>query len=225
MAEPIKTPEQAVLIANAYTNLHSVAEPPAAIPFRVDEDVTPFLGERNVGKPAWRVLYPNSYLKFATAKPGFVDGYRRVFTVVLEAASARLFFVSSTYEGKPDPDMRPMPNCGVATEQLSHEEEVYDGYPSLPPRITFLSALESIMHGGIGSPFDAKEIHGAYVLHSRMASKPRPAWAITLRGLPPAPAKGRFGASVPAWQRNHMRNVVDAVSGQVLFATNSPQPL
>src|SRR5258707_1231488 len=126
MDEPIKTPEQAVLIANAYTHLHSVSDPPAATPFRVDRDVTPFLGERNVGKPAWRVLYPNSYLRFPSAQPGFVDGYRRVFTVVLEAATARLFFVSSTYEGKRDPDMKPMPDCGVATEQLSREEEVYD---------------------------------------------------------------------------------------------------
>src|SRR5260370_41080485 len=55
-----------------------------------------------------------------------------------------------------------------------------------------------LLHGGLGSPFEAKEIHGAYVLHSRMASKPRPAWAITLRGLPPIPAKGRFGTSVAA---------------------------
>jgi hypothetical protein len=38
------------------------------------------------------------------------------------------------------------------------------------------------------------------------------------------PVDGPFGDTVPAWQRNHMRNVVDDATGRNLFATNSPQP-
>jgi hypothetical protein len=81
-----------------------------------------------------------------------------------------------------------------------------------------------VLSHGIGSPFLAKEIHGVYVMHSRMGSTPRPVWAITLRGLPPMAARGSYGDTIPVWQRNHMRNVLDARSGEVLFATNSPQP-
>jgi hypothetical protein len=224
MTDAIATAEQAISKANALTRLETVAGPPTAALVKVTDDVTPFLGERNAGKPAWRVAYPTSSLKFASAAADFTDPFRRTFIVMLEAASGRLFFVTSTSEGAPDPDMRPMPSCGVATEQLSNEEEVYDGYPEEDPKVDFLAALERILSAGVGSPFQAKDIHGAYVLHSRMGSKPKPAWAITLRGLPPFPARGPHGDRVPVWQRNHMRNVVDAATGQVLFATNSPQP-
>ncbi len=61
-------------------------------------------------------------------------------------------------------------------------------------------------------------------MDSKMDSAPRAVWAITLRGLPPIPAHGFGAESVPVWQRNHMRNVVDAVTGQFLFATNIPTP-
>jgi hypothetical protein len=221
--QPITTAVEAISRANALTRLETVSGTPAAALVKVREDVTPFLGERNVGKRAWRVNYPKSSLKFASAAGGLKDRFRRTCVVMLEAASGRLFFVTSTYAGPPDPDMRPMPSSGLATAQLSNEGEVYDGYPDEDPRVDFLAALERILGHGMGSPFLAKEIHGAYVLHSRMGAKPRPVWAITLRGLPPFAAHGPDPKSVPVWQRNHMRNVVDAVTGQVLFATNQPQ--
>jgi len=65
------------------------------------------------------------------------------------------------------------------------------------------------------------------------AQQPHPVWAITLRGIPPRPLKGKPLAFhhipddelIPVWVRNHIRNVVDAVTGQVLFATDCPQPV
>lgn len=225
MADTLATAEQAIARANALTRLSAVSKPPAAELTKVADDVTPFLGERNVGKPAWRVEYPGVAFRFASAVTGFADPYRRTAVVMLEAASGRLFYVTCIADDVVDPDMRPMPSCGVATEQLSREEEVYDGYPDQLPIVDFLTALERILSSGVGSPFQAKEIHGAYVLHSHMGSKPKPAWAITLRGLPPVEARGPHGNRIPVWQRNHMRNVVDAASGRVLFATNSPQPI
>src|SRR5258708_1372019 len=222
MLAPITNAEHAIQAANRFTRLQTVSAPSSAALVKVADDVTPFLGERNVGKQAWRVEYNNSSLKFASALVDFTDPYRRAFTVMLKADNGRLLFVTSTYEGPRDPDMRPMPSCGVATQQLSNDEEVYDGYPDDCPAIDFLGALEAVLNGGSGSPFQAKEIHGAYVMHSRMGSAPKPAWTITLRGLPPLPVRS---PSVPKWQRNHMRNVVDAMTGKVLFATNSPQPV
>lgn len=225
MGEPLTTPGQAVLRAHLLSGLSAVFGPPIATLTKVSNDVTPFLGERNAGKPAWHLEYATNSLRLPSARPGMADRYHRTFTVMLEAASGILFYIASTYEGKPDPDMRPMPSCGVATEQLSREEEVYDGYPDVDPKIDFLTALDSIVKGGVGSPYEAKEIHGVYVRHSYMGSKPSPAWAITLRGLPPLQPRGRAAQTVPLWQRNHMRNIVDAISGKVLFATNSPQPV
>src|SRR5260370_39265372 len=120
--------------------------------------------------------------------------------------------------------MWPMPWSSDGAKQLRSEGEVYVGYPDEDPRIDFLGALERIQDEGIGSPLLAKEIHGVYVLDSQMGSKPKAVWAITLRGLPPLPAHGRGAGRVPVWQRNQMRNVVDAVTGRVLFASNTPQP-
>ena len=225
MPEPITTPEQAINRAHLLTGLSIVAGPPVPALVKVVDDVTPFLGEGNIGKQAWQVEYPRASLKFASARPGSVDRYRRTFIAILEASTGGLFYITSTYQGEPDPDMRPMPSCGVATEQLTLEKEVYAGYPDEDPKFTFFAALESIQNSGFGSPYLAKEIHGAYVKHSYMGSKPKPAWAITLRGLPPFAGHGPDPASIPVWQRNHMRNIVDAMSGKVLFATNSPQPV
>lgn len=225
MAKAIAVAKEAIARANALTRLETVSYTPSATLVKVVDDVTPFLGEGNVGKPAWRVEYPKTLLEFASASPGSIGQFRSTFVVMIEASGGHLFFVHATAEDPSERETRPMPSCGSATEQLSNEEEVYAGYPDADPTIDFLAALERILRGGIGNPFLAREIHGAYVLHSRMGSEPRPAWAVTLRGLPPFAAHGAHGKNVPEWQRNHMRNVVDAATGQVLFATNSPQPL
>ena len=120
--------------------------------------------------------------------------------------------------------MRPLPSGEAGEAQLRGQQEIYLGLPTTEPRIKFLDALDLILSKGVGSPFLAKEIHGVYVLDSRMKSPARAVWAITLRGLPPIPVDGPHGDTVPAWQRNHMRNVLDDATGEVLFATNSPQP-
>jgi hypothetical protein len=81
-----------------------------------------------------------------------------------------------------------------------------------------------VLNKGIGSPFMAKEIYRNYVVQSRGASPRRAVWVVTLRGLPPIPSHGPQGDSIPVWQRNYMRNVVDDETGVNLFATNGPHP-
>jgi hypothetical protein len=224
MAEAITSSEQAILRARVLTGLQMIADVPSAELTTVHEDVTPYFGEGNIGSPAWRVEFPKASLKFFFV-PDVKDTYERTFTVMLNAANGRLFYITSRYKGPPDPDMRPMPSCGSATEQLSNQEEVYDGYPADDPKVHFLAALESMAKEGFGSPVLAKEMHAAYILYSSSGSDPKPAWAITLRGLPPFSPRGRDPGSIPAWQRNHMRNIVDAMSGKVLAASNTPQPI
>jgi hypothetical protein len=215
--------KEAIARADALTGLNVISGSPAASLVKVTQDVTPFLGARNEGKAAWRVAYPDSVLKFAGLSPSLTDQYRRMFVVELDAASGHLLFVTSTYQGARDAALRAMPSSSAAAQQLSSEEEIYQGYPEEAPKVNFLDALRRILEQGVSSPLAAKEIHGAYVLEARAGDKPRAVWAITLRGLPPLPAHGAGGKGVPVWQRNHVRNVVDAATGQVLFATNSPQ--
>jgi hypothetical protein len=196
----------AIAKANALTGLDRLAGKPAVASVRVSKDVTPFLGQSNTGKSAWRLEYP--------AKAPF----QSKFVVFLDAASGRLLYISATVDERRDP----MPSYSEATRILRSQEEIYAGYPDQDPTVDFLSALESIARNGFGTPEHASEIHGAYVLDSQRGAPSRRVWAITLRGLPPIAAHGPGAKDVPKAQRTHMRNLVDASTGKVLEAGNSP---
>lgn len=187
------------------------------------DDNTPFLSKELIGRKVWRVEVDNVSLKLRSAVPGFKDHYLRKFVVILDAATGEVRKVVSKFHGNA-PEMRPEPAPARAESQLRASQEIYHGWPEEPPQISFLEALDAVLSGGIGSPFEAKEIIGVYVLESKMGSEPRPVWAITLRGIPPLQGHGPGADTVPVWQRNHIRNVVDARTGKCLFATNVPQP-
>ena len=205
----LSTSSQAIARANALTRLQTVSRGIDAVLVKVKEDVTPFLGEGNEGKPAWRVTYSNASLP--------ADTFRRTFQVMLDAAGGRLLFITSTSEGRPAANMRPMASYRVATKELREDGELYAGYPDADPKVDFLAALQDILQVG-----KSREMHAAYVMQRRLESKARPVWAITLRGLPPFAAHGPNPKGVAAEQRTSMRNVVDAATGKVLFATNVP---
>jgi len=213
----------AVKIANRLTRFDTLTSQISAQRETVTEDKTPFLWKQFIGKRAWRVDFENVSLKLSSSIPGYPDSYRRKFTVLIDEETGRLLSISSKFEGEA-PDMRPLPSGEAAEAQLQGQQEVYLGLPTIEPKIKFLDALDLVLSKGVGSPFLAKEIYGVYVLDSRMKSPARAVWAITLRGLPPIPVDGPYGDTVPVWQRNHMRNVLDATTGEHLFATNSPQP-
>jgi hypothetical protein len=205
------------------TQLDRVSSKISARRVRITQDLIPFLGKQFIGRAAWRVDFEDASLKLDSAIPGFEDQYRRKFSVFLGESNGELLYINSKFRGAA-PDMRPEPTGEPAEVQLLSEGEIYHGLPEVQPKISFLDALDIVLSKGMGSPFLAKEIDGAYVLHSRMASRPKPVWMIMLRGLPPMPARGSAGDKVPVWQRNHMRNVIDAMTGEFMFATNSPQP-
>jgi hypothetical protein len=225
MAEyhPVTKEAEAVIEASRLTALDKLTKKIVARRSVVQNDRTPFLWRQFEGRPCWQVDFDEVSLKLASAMPDYRDRYRRKFTVSLDAGSGQLLGIVSLYEGE-DPDFRPQPSGPMAESQLSGQDEIYHGLPPLPPRLTFLAALDVVLTKGIGSPFLAKELYASYVMHSRSGSAPRAVWVITLNGLPPIPVDGPYGDTVPAWQRNHMRNVVDDETGQNLFGTNSPQP-
>ena len=197
----------------------------------INDDNTPFLHTQiNGKKDVWRVEIKNVRLKLKSAPPGSKDKYVRKFQVFVDPNTGHLLKVTSTFDGN-DPDMLPEPPAAVAeTRMKNSDNEMYHGFPAEAPKITFLGALDVIVSRA-PSPFVAKEIHAVYVMHSttRWGSRPRPVWAITLRGIPPitlsVPAGWRKENQIPVWQRNHIRVVVDAKNGKMLFATSVPQPL
>lgn len=215
--------EDAISRAGRLTALETLTGKITAQQITVTDDRTPFLWRQFVGQSAWQVDYVDASLKFETSMPGFVDHYKRRFTVLIDASTGQLISIVSKFNGQ-DTDLREQPSAKIAEDQLRDEEEIYYGLPADDPQLTFLQALEVVLNKGIGSPFLAKEIYANYVLHSRGGSPQRAVWVVTLRGLPPFAAHGPHGDEVPVWQRNHMRNVVDDETATNLFATNSPQP-
>lgn len=189
----------------------------------LEEDNTPYLSGEITNKNVWRVEFCNVTLRLKSAFPDHTDQYVRRFIVLLDPTTGQLLKIESTYSGVAL-DMRPEPSSEIATSQLQAMEEVYLHFPTEEPEISFLDALDSVLSNGIGAPFLAKEIIAVYVVHSKMESNPRPVWAITLRGIPPLPARGPSANAVPVWQRNHIRNIIDARNGKCLFAVNTPQP-
>lgn len=156
-------------------------------------------------------------------EPGPGREPRRGFEVALDSRG-RLLRARAEALGTAGADLRPEPSVAAAEKQLQSAGEEYVGLPGSPPAISLTAALQRIREGGIGTPHLAWEISAQYVLHSRRGGPGRAVWAVTLRGIPPIPAKGGGKTEVPVWQRNFIRNVVDAETGEVLFATNVPHP-
>lgn len=185
----------------------------------------PFLSKQVIGRPAWQVDFLDAPLKLKGAVSGFQDAYPRQFSVLILKETGQLVQVSAPYlDETPAPEMLDPPTAESAQQQLADGEEIYTDFPAMDPEINFLDALSTVLTNGSGSPFLAKAIEGVYVMESHMEAPARPIWAITLRGLPPFSAHGPGADSVPEWQRNHMRNVLDATTGEFLFAINSPHP-
>jgi hypothetical protein len=221
---PISTVNEAVAQAIRLTNLDTLTKKITAQRVTVQDERTPYIWKQYIDKTAWQVEFDEVSLKFKTSMPDFEDKYKRKFVVLLDEKTGQLINITSKFDGK-DSDLREQPSGATAESQLKAENETYYGLPTKEPKLTFLAALEVVLNKGMGSPFLAKEIYGNYVMHSRGGSPQRAVWVITLRGLPPIAAHGPGGDSVPVWQRNHLRNVVDDETGVNLFATNSPQPL
>lgn len=172
----------------------------------------------------WEAHYDAMNLRLPSAVEGYSDSYRREFTV--RTSGEHILEVHASAQ-ESDADLLPRLSAQDTAEQLRENDERYAGLPEEAPQLTFLQAVDRVLAEGIGSPFQAKEIDGYYVQHARGGEEPHPVWIIELRGLPPYSVKGPPGfdsEAVPRWQRNHMRNVVDARTGRVLFANNLPQP-
>ena len=221
--QPITNPAEAIEQASRLTELDTLTKKVTAQKFTIKDDCTPFLWKHFSGKPCWKVDFDEVSLRLKSSVPNFRDKYVRKFSVLLDDSTGQLLGVASLFDGK-DPDLRPQPSGAAAELQLRGQEEIYHGLPPEGPRLTLLATLDVVLSKGVGSPFLAKEIHASYVLHSRSGGPQRAVWVITLNGLPPIPVDGPYGDTVPVWQRNHMRNVVDDETGVNLFATNSPQP-
>ena len=208
----------------AAMTLTGITAAPAITPGPSAADRTPFIGQQIAGLgPVWRVVWQGVRLSLPSAA-GAADPHARSVIVRIAQGTGQLLGGVLRVEGDLPSAVRPTPEGDEAQQQLRQLGESYDGLPRMPPRQSLMQALDAILSRGVGNPLQAREIQALYVLHTQRGRAPIPAWVITLNGIPPIPHKGPPGARVPVWQRNHIRNVIDANTGTPLFATTVPQP-
>ena len=107
----------------------------------------------------------------------------------------------------------------------------FSGLPTARPRISFLEALSIIEQHGFGAPHAAKQLRAYYVLHTGPQWTNRPIWVVDSRGIPPITPVGTalVGSDqvrrIPVDRLNHMRDMIDAQTGEWLEAGTMPQPV
>lgn len=188
----------------------------------VEEDNTPFLSERIIGRRLWQVTTPKWRLRLPSAAPKDDDQYERTFVVLVDPVDGSLLKIASLWP-KDVPGEPPEVPVRSAEAQMRNAER-YHGFPSADPAVTFLCAVDIVRRQGWGDPLVAKQIVGHYVMQSRMGGQPTAVWAITLLGINievPAP-QPLTGESLPNPAVSRMRNIVDADTGEWLQAINVP---
>lgn len=184
------------------------------------DDNTPFLTKRFRAGNIWRIVIQNYRISLPAVRPEARDRYTRTVDVCLDANTGGVLKIVTRW---PDgvPEIPPEPPAAVVESQMRRAgNERYHAFVDGPPKISFFDALEAIARAG-GDPLAAKQIKGQYVLWSKLGSEPKPVWSITLRGIPAFPAAFP-GVSENA--RNHLRYIVDGLTGKWLSATSVPQP-
>ena len=186
----------------------------------LEQDDTPYLSKQLIGKPLWHIVVPDRKLELPSTPENYEDPYLRTFDVLINPIDGRVIKLKSRWpEGVPQ--IAPEPDAASATEQLRRSgKEVYHGFPSEDPHVSFIDAVDSIQRGG-DAPLGSKQISASYVMWSMVGSRtPRPVWAITLRGVTPVmPREGMSREAIYQY-----RLIVDAKTGEYLCGGSSPQP-
>lgn len=224
LVEKLGTPEAAVLEA-----IRVIGVPPSR---KVDtgaailtarlvtmvDSTTPFLSRRIDGAKAWRVELKNMTIHRAYGNPLERAGMTRDFIVYLDVKTALPFGISSRLEKFEESDWH-KPGIEDAEAQLVSHKEMYLGFPGESPKVGVLEAIGE----ATGDPYTAEQIVCTYVMHSHLDKDPRPVWIVHMYGVW-TPLSTRH-PELPRHCRDHYRSVVDAVTGEFIFAGNLPQPV
>lgn len=196
-----------------------------ARPMQLSDESMPFLRDQLARKSTWRIEFSDIDLAEATGRPSLANQYIRHLVVVLAPDTGHVLSITSTWPHSVA-RISPYPSLQEEEQQLRARDIRYSGLPAKEPRVTLFEALDS--DDVIFWSKHVKQIHACYVVESTIKYENRHVWVIQLRGFPPfvpPVPPGADPASIPANQRNHIRNVVDAQTGEWLGAGTAPQPV
>ena len=184
-----------------------------------EECEVPFLAHSVIGRQVWKLKLENVRVDTSPCSKERIEKYNpKSFEAWIDAKTGQLIKIFSRYEGH-DPDLAPEPPADSAAKQMRQTGEVFVGFPSEPPPVTFLQALGAAAGS---NPLEAKEIFAVCVLMSRFGEKAVPVWSIIGRGITPVEI---HESNAPMYRRNRMRSIVNANTGRLATVTNCPNVL
>lgn len=192
---------------------------------RFPDGVVPSLGQNLAGRTAWKVSFEGVDLAKACAEPALRNRHIRRITAYLSPESGQVVSVLSEW---PTEVARTADYPPVESEerQLKAAGVTYTGLPTEAPAVSLFEALanEDVV---FWSP-DVKQIRACYVRETSPTHSDRPVWVVQLWGFEPFEVSAPRGVgrdAVPEDARNHIRNVIDARTGEWLGADTIPQPV
>jgi hypothetical protein len=123
------------------------------------------------------------------------------------------------------PPIAPFPNAQEEERQLRNLGERFISLPDVEPAVDFYNALKQVELAGPVNPRNAKQVMAYLVTHHTRKYSPRPVWIIQTRGIEMAMEGYAAMGDVPVDARNHMRHVIDAMTGAWLYSDTAPQPV
>lgn len=185
----------------------------------LEDDLTPCLHNQIVNRPLWHVTINDWSVKLASF-PEARDDFKRTLDVYIDPVDGKLLKLETRWpEGEPHL-IGPRPAADVATKQVLTGGERHHGFPSEPPAVSFLDALDNAVARSDANPFLARQIFGHYVIQSEgPMHKPSPVWSITLWGIPPYYLYGRAETNDPIFV---LRYIVDARTGRWRSSITNP---
>jgi len=196
----------------------------SAVVLTLSGESLPFLVDKLRWRKTWRIEFKNVRLETAGANPRLANPNITSLIALLAPDTGHVMRVTSTWP-RGIPRIACYPCCAEEERQLSKGSSRYTGLPGEAPRVSMLVALanEKTM---IWSP-DVKQIHAYYVLYAEPRYANRAVWVIHLWGFPPLELPGPKGAvtqNATIGERiGHLRNAIDARTGEWLHADNTPR--
>jgi hypothetical protein len=243
-------PQEKIMISNEHDAIKRAVALVGATPTEaasatqevVTNDQTPFLHASVNQSSVWNVRLPKTV--FAPCA-GQVETEKIQLNLLVRifAATGSLISIESEW---PEAETQPWeyPGAEQATTDIHRGgKETWHAFLEAGPKLTLKQVLDT-MQGSFGGVSECKQIKAHCVMWSMMNRRPRPAWSVHLRGLPPWQPMNAGGPSlvssadvpdvepselpesdVPANFRNHMRHIVYDDTNTWYKAGTNPQPV
>ncbi|MFZ5980202.1 MAG: hypothetical protein ACOYVF_06175 [Candidatus Zixiibacteriota bacterium] len=183
------------------------------------DSTTPFLSETINNDTVWEVVFDIDFGLIDEELSKGMEYYKTVHTY-LDKNKGTLIKIVAVEDGVSESALPILPPADIAENGIrAVGDGQYHGIPGDVPKTSFFEAMKEV----IVDYRDAVEITALYVLFSDVRVEEKPVWDIHIYGIEHPLGAGR--KNIPLNQRNHLRNVIDAITGKGIFATGPPHPL